>query len=216
METTILANGQPVGKFGSGSMKGIDQTALEGIGSIVGPKGGGKSPTYDVLVKWVARVIELAKKNLEAANANAGGTLSASIDFGEIELTAKEIVVTVVANPYWKYVDQGVHGRTSSYLSARDSKFRYGNKIPPPQAIADWIANKGIPVVPTYSRKLERMRTKQEQGLVLGRTMAFAIRERGVEGTKFMSNALSPEMIDVLVNTIAETLGKSISVATKL
>jgi hypothetical protein len=31
-----------------------------------------------------------------------------------------------------------------------------------------------------------------------------------------MSNALSPEMIDVLVNTIAETLGKSISVATKL
>ena len=216
METTILANGQPVGKFGSGSMKGIDQTALEGIGSVVGPKGGGKSPTYDVLVKWVARVIELAKKNLEAANANAGGTLSASIDFGEIELTAKEIVVTVVANPYWKYVDQGVHGRTSSYLSARDSKFRYGNKIPPPQAIADWIANKEIAVTPTYSRKLKRMRTKQEQGLVLGRTMAFAIRERGIEGTKFMSNALSPEAIDVLVNTIAETLGKSISVATKL
>lgn len=216
METTILANGQPVNKFGSGSMKGIDQTALEGIGSIVGPKGGGKSPTYDVLVKWVARVIELAKKNLEAANANAGGTLSASIDFGEIELTAKEIVVTVVANPYWKYVDQGVHGRTSSYLSARDSKFRYGNKIPPPQAIADWIANKEIAVTPTYSRKLKRMRTKQEQGLVLGRTMAFAIRERGIEGTKFMSNALSPEMIDVLVNTIAETMGKSVSLATKL
>jgi len=214
METTILANGKPVGKFGSGSMKGIDETALEGIGSIVGPKGGGKSPTYDVLVNWVARVIELAKKNLEAAKANAGGTLSASIDFGEIELTAKEIVVTVVANPYWKFVDQGVHGRSSSYLSARDSKFRYGNKIPPPQAIADWIANKEIAVTPTYSRKLKRMRTKQEQGLVLGRTMAFAIRERGVRGTKFMSNALSPEMIDVLVNTIAETLGKSISVAT--
>jgi hypothetical protein len=216
METTILANGQPVNKFGSGSMKGIDQTALEGIGSIAGPKGGGKSPAHDVLVKWVARVIELAKKNLEAANANAGGTLSASIDFGEIELTAKEIVVTVVANPYWKYVDQGVHGRTSSYLSARDSKFRYGNKIPPPQAIADWIANKEIAVTPTYSRKLKRMRTKQEQGLVLGRTMAFAIRERGIEGTKFMSNALSPEMIDVLVNTIAETMGKSVSLATKL
>ncbi len=72
-------HGQPVGKFGSGSRKGIDQTALEGIGSIVGPKGGGKSPTYDVLVKWIERVIELAKKNLEAANANPGGTLSASI-----------------------------------------------------------------------------------------------------------------------------------------
>ena len=216
METTILANGQPVGKFGSGSMKGIDQTALEGIGSIAGPKGGGKSPTYDVLVKWVARVIELAKKNLETANANAGRTLSASIAPEDIELSAKQIVVAIMANPYWKYVDRGVHGRTSSYLSVRDSKFKYKDKIPPPQAIADWIANKGIPVIPTYSRKLKRMRTKQEQGLVDGRSIAFGIRERGLEATNFMSNAVTPEMVDVLVNTVAETLGKSISVATKL
>ena len=215
METTILANGKPVGKFGSGSMKGIDQTALEGIGSVLGPKGGGKSPTHDVLVKWIERVIELAKKNLEAANANAGGTLSASIAPEDIELSAKQIVVAIMANPYWKYVDQGVRGKTSSVKAPR-SPFQYKDNYPPAQAMADWIANKEKAVVPTYSRKLKRMRTKQEQGLVLGRTMAFAIRERGVEGTKFMSNALSPEMIDVLVNTIAETLGKSISVATKL
>ena len=213
METTILANGKPVGKFGSGSMKGIDQTALEGIGSVVGPKGGGKSPTHDVLVKWIERVIELAKKNLEAANANAGGTLSASIAPEDIELSAKQIVVAIMANPYWKYVDQGVRGKTSSAKAPR-SPFQYKDKIPPPQAIADWIANKGIPVVPTYSRKLKRMRTKQEQGLVDGRSIAFGIRERGTRATNFMSNALSPEMIDVLVNTIAETLGKSISVAT--
>lgn len=216
METTVLLNGKEVNKFGSGSMKGIDQTALKGIGLIAGPKGGGKSPTHDVLVKWVARVIQLAKKNLEAANANAGGTLSASIVPEDIELSAKQIVVAIMANPYWKYVDQGVHGRSSSYLSARDSKFRYAKKIPPPQAIADWIANKGIPVVPTYSRELKRMRTKQEQGLVDGRSIAFAIRERGIEGTKFMSNAVTPEMVDVLVNTIAEVLGKSVSVATNL
>jgi hypothetical protein len=82
--------------------------------------------------------------------------------------------------------------------------------------MADWIANKGIPVVPTYSRKLKRMRTKQEQGLVDGRSVAYWVFQRGTRATNFMSNALSPEMIDVLVNTIAETLGKSISVATKL
>jgi hypothetical protein len=82
--------------------------------------------------------------------------------------------------------------------------------------MADWIANKEKAVVPTYSRELKRMRTKQEQGLVDGRSIAFGIRERGTRATNFMSNALSPEMIDVLVNTIAETLGKSISVATKL
>jgi hypothetical protein len=215
METTILANGQPVGKFGSGSMKGIDQTALEGIGSIVGPKGGGKSPTHDVLVKWIERVIELAKKNLEAANANAGGTLSASIAPEDIELSAKQIVVAIMANPYWKYVDQGVRGKTSS-LKAPRSPFQYRDKYPPAQAMADWIANKEKAVVPTYSRELKRMRTKQEQGLVDGRSVAYWVFQRGTRATNFMSNALSPEMIDVLVNTIAETLGKSISVATKL
>jgi len=215
METTILANGQPVGKFGSGSMKGIDQTALEGIGSIVGPKGGGKSPTYDVLVKWVARVIELAKKNLEAANANAGGTLSASIAPEDIELSAKQIVVAIMANPYWKYVDQGVRGKSSSAKAPR-SPFQYRDKFPPAQAMADWIANKEKLVVPTYSRELKRMRTKKEQGLVDGRSVAYWVFQRGTRATNFMSNAVTPEMVDVLVNTVAETLGKSISVATKL
>jgi hypothetical protein len=186
---------------------------LEGIGSVVGPKGGGKSPTHDVLVKWIERVIELAKKNLEAANANAGGTLSASIAPEDIELSAKQIVVAIMANPYWKYVDQGVRGKTSS-LKAPRSPFQYRDKFPPAQAMADWIANKGIPVVPTYSRELKRMRTKQEQGLVDGRSVAYWVFQRGTRATNFMSNALSPEMIDVLVNTIAEVLGKSISVAT--
>ena len=213
METTILANGQPVGKFGSGSMKGIDQTALEGIGSIVGPKGGGKSPAHDVLVKWIERVIVLAKKNLEAANANAGGTLYAYITPEDIELSAKQIVVAIMANPYWKYVDQGVRGKTSSAKAPR-SPFQYKDKFPPAQAMADWIANKSKLVVPTYSRELKRMRTKQEQGLVDGRSVAYWVFQRGTRATNFMSNALSPEMIDALVNTIAETLGKSISVAT--
>ena len=216
METTVLLNGKEVNKVGRGSMKGIDRGLLGGIGSVVGAKAGGKSPTYEVLIKWVKSVIELSKKNLETANANAGGTLSASIVPEDIELTSQKIVVAIMANPYWKFVDRGVHGRTSSYLSARDSKFKYKDKIPPPQAIADWIANKGIPVEPTYSRKLKRMRTKQEQGLVDGRSIAFSIRERGLEGTNFMSNAVTPEMVDVLVNTIAEVLGKSISVATNL
>ena len=196
-------------------MKGIDQTALEGIGSIVGPKGGGKSPTYDVLVKWVARVIELAKKNLEAANANAGGTLSASIAPEDIELSAKQIVVAIMANPYWKYVDQGVRGKSSSAKAPR-SPFQYRDKFPPAQAMADWIANKEKLVVPTYSRELKRMRTKKEQGLVDGRSVAYWVFQRGTRATNFMSNAVTPEMVDVLVNTVAETLGKSISVATKL
>jgi hypothetical protein len=215
METTILANGQPVNKFGSGSMKGVDQTALEGIGSIAGPKGGGKSPAHDVLIKWIERVIELAKKNLEAANANAGGTLSASIAPEDIELSAKQIVVAIMANPYWKYVDQGVRGKSSSAKAPR-SPFQYRDKFPPAQAMADWIANKGIPVVPTYSRELKRMRTKKEQGLVDGRSVAYWVFQRGTRTTNFMSNAVTPEMVDVLVNTIAEVLGKSVSVATKL
>ncbi len=54
----------------------------------------------------------------------------------------------------------------------------------------DWIANKEKAVVPTYSRELKRMRTKQEQGLVDGRSVAYWVFQRGTRATNFMSNAM--------------------------
>jgi hypothetical protein len=44
--------------------------------------------------------------------------------------------------------------------------------------------------------------------------IANKIRREGLRATNFMSNAVSPEMIEVLTENIAEVLGKSISVAT--
>lgn len=214
METKVLA------KFGSGSLKEVNIADLQAIGITVGSKGGGVDPRQQVLIDWLKNIITLAKKNLEnggegGRSINAGGTLSASLTTEEIPLTAEKIAVNLMANDYWKFVDQGVRGRVSS-SRAPNSPFSYksGSKPPPAQAIADWIATKEIPVIPTYDRKKKAMRSKQEQALVDGRNIAYVIRDRGLYATKFLTNALTPEQIDLLVNTISEVLGKQVSLST--
>ena len=220
METKVLA------KFGSGSMKEVKTADLQAIGITVGPKGGGVDPRQQVLIDWLKNIIKLAQKNLltgreDGKDVNAKGTLSASLDFDPIPLTAEKIAVNLLANPYWKFVDQGVRGTISS-TRAPNSPFSFKKKGggksdqvgPMTQAIADWITDKGILVTPTYSREKKAMRTVEEQKLADARSITYFVRRRGLYATKFLTNALTPEQIDLLVNTISEVLGKQVSLST--
>ena len=220
METKVLA------KFGSGSMKEVKTADLQAIGITVGPKGGGVDPRQQVLIDWLKNIITLAKKNLEnggegGRSINAGGTLSASLGFDPIPLTAEKIAVNLLANPYWKFVDQGVRGTLTS-TRAPNSPFSFKKKGggksdqvgPMTQAIADWITDKGILVTPTYSREKKAMRTVEEQKLADARSITYFVRRRGLYATKFLTNALTPEQIDLLVNTISDVLGKQVSLST--
>ena len=82
------------------------------------------------------------------------------------------------------------------------------------QAIADWITDKGILVTPTYSREKKAKRTVEEQKLADARSITYFVRTRGLYATKFLTNALTDEQIDLLVNTISEVLGKQVSLST--
>ena len=54
----------------------------------------------------------------------------------------------------------------------------------------------------------------EEQKLADARSITYFVRRRGLYATKFLTNALTPEQIDLLVNTISETLGKQVSLST--
>ncbi len=221
METKVLA------KFGSGSMKEVNLTDLQAVGVTVGPKGKGVDPRQQVLIDWVKNIITLATKNLltgreDGKDVNAKGTLSASLVVDPIPLTAEKIAVNLLANPYWKFVDRGVKGTVSSTRSPNSPfsfKKKGGGKSdnvgPMTQAIADWITDKGILVTPTYSREKKAMRTVQEQKLEDARSITYFVRRRGLYATNFLSNALTNEQIDVLINTISEVLGKQVSLSTE-
>ena len=59
------------------------------------------------------------------------------------------------------------------------------------------------------------MRTVQEQKLEDARSITYFVRRRGLYATNFLSNALTNEQIDVLINTISEVLGKQVSLSTE-
>jgi len=183
----------------------IQRQALPDFGVTL-EEGAIDNKAYALVSKWLDGVIKLAKQNLANSKAIASNDLSQSIQFAPIALTDKSFVVGIEANGYWKFVDLGVKGANSS-SRAPNSPFQYRDKRPPLRPIQEWIAFKSI--------QLEG-RDKIAANRALSVNIANKIRREGLRATNFMSNAVTPEMVDVLVNTIAEVLGKSVSVATKL
>ena len=157
-----------------------------------------------MVIKWLDGVVKLAKQNLANSGAIASNALSQSITVTPISLNDKSFVVAIEAADYWKFVDLGVKGAKSN-SRAPNSPFQYRDKRPPIRPIQEWIAFKGIPL---------EGRDKQAANRSFAINIANKIRREGVRATKFMSNAVTPEMVDVLTQNIAEVLGKSISVAT--
>ena len=54
-----------------------------------------------------------------------------------------------------------------------------------------------------------------QQKLEDARSITYFVRRRGLYATNFLSNALTNEQIDVLINTISEVLGKQVSLSTE-
>jgi hypothetical protein len=191
---------------GSGKkLTDIQREALPDFGVTL-EEGAIDNKAYALVSKWLDGVIKLAVANLAKSGAIASNDLSQSIQFAPIALTDKSFVVGIEANGYWKFVDLGVKGAVKSNR-APNSPFQYRDKRPPLRPIQEWIAFKSI--------QLEG-RDKIAANRALSVNIANKIRREGLRSTKFMSNAVTPEMIQVLTENIAEVLGKSVSVATNL
>ena len=189
---------------GSGKkLTDIQREALAGFGVTL-EDGAVDNKAHALVIKWLDGVVKLAKQNLANSGAIASNALSQSITVTPISLNDKSFVVAIEAADYWKFVDLGVKGAKSN-SRAPNSPFQYRDKRPPIRPIQEWIAFKGIPL---------EGRDKQAANRSFAINIANKIRREGVRATKFMSNAVTPEMVEVLTQNIAEVLGKSISVAT--
>lgn len=191
---------------GSGKkLTDIQREALADFGVTL-EDGAVDNKAHALVIKWLDGVVKLAKQNLANSGAIASNALSQSITVTPISLNDKSFVVAIEAADYWKFVDLGVKGANSS-SRAPNSPFQYRDKRPPLRPIQEWIAFKGIPL---------EGRDKIAANRSFAKNIANKIRREGLRATNFMSNAVTPEVIDVLVNNIAEVMGKSVSVATKL
>lgn len=193
--------------FGSGKIPPGGLKKIQALGQVLSPVDLKKS-AEDPVAKWIMKLIERAKKNLESSGI-ANSELIKSITPSTYTVTADKIEVEITGNYYWKFVDLGVKGTKSSVL-ASDSPFSYKRKKPPYKALENWITNKSIAVSPKFVKKLGRNRTVAEQVTADAKALAGVIFYRGLKATKFMSEALDQAFVEELTVQIAEAIGRQI------
>jgi hypothetical protein len=160
--------------------------------------------------EFIARV----DKNLKESNSVSSGKLRDSVTFINYPGRDKIKVDYLVAD-YYKFVDQGVHGRDSSYLKSRNSPFRYRNKMPRVTEIEKWIIRNRLAATAKDVRKYgaEGKERKSIQANISRRTLAFmiakSIQKKGIEATNFWTNAWNDTFKD-FNEKMAQALGNDI------
>jgi hypothetical protein len=149
-------------------------------------------------------VIAKAKANLKSANKSASGNLSESLDY-ELKVSPNSIQFDFFAQDYWKFVDKGVKGKTSS-AKAPNSPYQFGSgtgkKGGLRSAIDKWVIRKGLTNV------------RDKQGRFINRKqmvsmISSAIYNRGITATQFFSKPFE-EGFKQLPDEILEAYGKDL------
>jgi len=150
-----------------------------------------------VLEKWGAKLVKDLAKSLKFSKHKASGALESSIGF-TVEYDGQFLVFELSLNDYYKYLDQGVKGKTFTHPSSSNSPFKYTTKYPPLSEIGKWVGNKGIGFFDTKKtksgkvyKKLKKIAPGKDSILSTIKTLQAVIFNRGVEGTGFYSNVVT-------------------------
>ena len=105
-------------------------------------------PLLDAVVKKYAKyVVQQAKSNL-TKDKKGSGELYNSVKY-VLDTESDAFLLAFLMEKYGAYVDEGVKGANPSLIKggvqkAPLSKFKYTNKMPPMQILADWAKSKNI------------------------------------------------------------------------
>jgi hypothetical protein len=180
------------------SIQGTDFVGLD-VAQLTGVK--------KVLAEFAKRVVLDSQANLDKGS-NASMSLRQSIKPLPVQEIGGGYMVEIEMNDYWKFVNEGVRGAKSG-AKAQGSPFQYKTKMPPRQAIEEWITNKGIAVGGTRGNRFEARASLA--GVIQRRIYNF-----GTPRTLFFDKALPESLIKALTEDVAEAFGKSISISIKV
>jgi hypothetical protein len=138
--------------------------------------------TEKVLKKFVDYVVSESKKNAPKAS----GDLAKSIKAGTVKESANSIQVSIVADDYLPYIDQGVSGTERKFNTPFSYKSKGGKSglkgMPPPKAFDRWNIIRGRAARDDKGRFLTR---KQ-----LNFATAVGVFKKGIRPTKFFTTPL--------------------------
>ena len=130
------------------------------------------------------------------------------------------VSMAIDLNDYWMFVDLGVKGlknvsaagvQTKTYTNKDFPQgFSFRNMGTPPQMISnlqDYIARKGIQVrVSKNQSGAEVIR----DSFTMAKSMADAIKKKGIDGTQFYSDTFNQESYNELTNKLSTIIGQEV------
>ena len=167
----------------------------------------------ETLEIWGAKLVTDLQRS--ASQHKASGALESSITF-DIEFDGQFLNFELSLNDYYKYIDLGVKGSKTTYPSSSNSPFRYTTKMPPLQAIAKWVGQKGIVGRTTHTTASGKpyYKTKKLSAVSEGQKTVRAIQRsiffKGIQGTGFYSKVVNTGRVDDLRKQLIEGFGKDL------
>lgn len=146
---------------------------------------------------WAEERIEVARKILEDTDRNSTGALAKSVFSKPYNESEGKMIVEILADSYWKFINHGVNG----VFNSRGSQYSFKNLgvgRAMKDSFRDFIKNRGITSLNYTNSKGESkskpMRTEKDyDGLAY--VLAKSVKKKGIEGNEFMDIAFSAEAL---------------------
>ena len=160
----------------------------------------------EALNKYAKYVVQQAKSNL-TKDKKGSGDLYNSVKY-VLDTESDAFLLAFLMEEYGAYVDEGVKGANPSlvkggYQKAPNSKFKYTNKMPPMQILADWAK----------SKKIRFRNAKGQYAKGSNRSMGFVLQRsiyaQGIKPTEFITRPLTSGLFDLEENML-DALAKDI------
>ena len=159
-----------------------------------------------IMNEWGKYIVQQSRTRLTKGKQNVSQDLYRSLKY-KIAESATSISVLIEMLDYGVFQDKGVRGKIASPINTKDSPFRYKDKMPPVQTIADWAKAKNIRL------RDDKGRFAKGNYNTIGYLIARSIRDKGIKATFFLTRSYQLSTARYLpraLRGLAEDIGKQI------
>jgi hypothetical protein len=171
----------------------------------------------EAVIRFVNSLSDAMKSNLTERDAYyADSDLVQSIITLPLNVNGTTFSMAIDMNYYGDFINKGVSGTRNKFNSPYSFKFE---SVSPAfnKSLRKWITKRGIPIQSRYSQtrnltKSARAKKQIDEKTKMAYAMGMGIKREGIEPTHFIDDALSEKSIATFAQSLADALGRSISV----
>ncbi len=165
-----------------------------------------RSPDVNAaLIRWMQDVIKLTIEGIDRVDGKATLNLRQSVGFAELPVEQKVAQVAMEMASYWKFVEYGV----GSVENPRGMRYKFRHIRPSKkhiEAIKKWIVDRPV--------SIEFDDTDPETSMTnAAYSIATATKRDGIRARPFFDKVMTDAKMDELVTSIAQVVGKEISLS---